>query len=113
MMMFSSAMSSSSYGNVVPRNRQSSTLSGINLYTATVFSSFRSFQNLPSYLFVSLMKILRMSSHCSTSFARPRSLTLLISAAYAELLFDVFLTERFRVYQVADPARLGCFCRTC
>ena len=50
-------------------------------FTARVFSSSRIFPNLPSYLFVSLMKSLRMSSNSSTSFARSRSLMLLISAS--------------------------------
>ena len=39
----------------------------------------------PSYLFVSSMKFLKLSSHGSTSFARSRSMMLLIRAAYAEL----------------------------
>ena len=38
-------------------------------------------QNLPSFLFVSLTTFLMMSSSCSTSFARSRSLMLLIGAA--------------------------------
>ena len=67
------------------------TLSGIDFFTAGVFSSSRILPNLPSYLFVSLMKFLRMSSNCSTSFAQTRSLMLLISAAYAELRSDAFL----------------------
>ena len=66
-------------------------LSGINLFTARVASSSRIFRNLPSYLFVSLMKFLRISSNCSKSFARSRSLMVLISAAYPELLSDLFL----------------------
>ena len=37
MMMFSSAMSYSQYGNVVPRNRQFSKLSSINFFIVKIF----------------------------------------------------------------------------
>ena len=47
--------------------------------------------NLFSNMFVSLTKVLRMSSKCSTSLVRSRSLMLLISAAHAEFVSSMFL----------------------
>ena len=47
--------------------------------------------NLLSNLFISFVNVLKMSSNCSTSFALSFSEMLLISAAYAELLSDMFL----------------------
>ena len=55
MMLLSSAMSSSSYGNVVQQTL------GQQLLHCWNTSSSRTFLNLPSYLFVSLMTFLRMS----------------------------------------------------
>ena len=47
--------------------------------------------NLFSKLGVSLTKVLRMSSHSSTSLALSHSEMLLINAAYADFLSDMFL----------------------
>ena len=92
-MMFSSATGSSLHDINVPRNLWFSRLSGIHFLTASIF-------NLFSNLFVSLVNVLRMSSNCSTSCALSLSEMLLISAAHADFLSDMFLSP---------PDRMPCF----
>ena len=82
-MMCSSEARSPLYVKVVPKNQtedsQASASSSLILPT------------LLSNLFVSLMGVLKMVSECSPSLARSHSLMLLVSAAYAEFLPDMFL----------------------
>ena len=94
MMMISSAMSNSSFMAMWCRGVDSSANSRASTLLICKESSLRLgySQNLPSYLFVSLMKFPRMSSSCSTCFARSRSLMLLISAAHAEPRSDVIVS---------------------
>ena len=58
-MMFSDAMSCSSYFSVVPRNLKFNKLSSISFLTASIFSSSLTLPNLFSNLLVSLTNVLR------------------------------------------------------
>ena len=87
-MMFSTSTMSSLYDIVVPLNLKFSKLSGINFLTASIFSSSLILPDLFSNLFSSFVNVLKMSSHCSTSFALSFSEMLLISVAYADFLSD-------------------------
>ena len=91
MMMFSNATRSSSYFIVVLRNLRTF-VDETNKFEMR-FGRIRDETNMLAVekLMPECLLNLRVSSKCSTSWARSRLRMLLISAAYAEFLPDMFL----------------------
>ena len=88
-MMFPNEVISSSWATVVPRNLQCRKYVWHQLFYCKRFLLVSEFAE-PALVRVGLIgNVLKTSSKCATSFARPLSLMFLIDAAYTECLSDV------------------------